>query len=171
MKIVVDSRHSCSSRLRSSRNDGCSASCTIEGECGNGVIDASVGDDAFFKGWLVYGTNLPQTIPNVEAKLKAAADSLDLIVVVEDLVPFSGQPHHAQLDAPALAVDRHHAHLDFIAHIQHVAGVLDVAVRQAGNVDQAVWNTRHGRPLAMTKHWAHWPLAQKIPCGALSLGW
>ena len=29
------------------------------------VIDASIGEDAFFKGWLVYGTNLPQTIPNV----------------------------------------------------------------------------------------------------------
>ena len=51
----------------------------------NGVIEASVGEDAFFKGWLVYGTNLPQTIPNVEAKLKAAADSLDLIVVVETM--------------------------------------------------------------------------------------
>jgi hypothetical protein len=23
----------------------------------------------------------------------------------------------------------------------------------------------------MTKHWAHWPLAQKIPCGEPSLGW
>ena len=36
----------------------------------NGVIDASVGADAFFKGWLVYGTNLPQTIPAVEGTLK-----------------------------------------------------------------------------------------------------
>lgn len=51
----------------------------------NGVIDASSGEDAFFKGWLVYGTNLPQTIPAVEAKLKAAAESLDLLVVVETM--------------------------------------------------------------------------------------
>ena len=51
----------------------------------NGVIDASCGEDAFFKGWLVYGTNLPQTIPAVEAKLKQAAESLDLLVVVETM--------------------------------------------------------------------------------------
>jgi thiosulfate reductase/polysulfide reductase chain A len=51
----------------------------------NGVIDASIGEDAFFKGWLVYGTNLPQTIPAVKDKLKAAADSLDLVVVVETM--------------------------------------------------------------------------------------
>jgi len=51
----------------------------------NGVIDASIGDDAFFKGWLVYGTNLPQTIPGVAAKLKAAANSLELLVVVETM--------------------------------------------------------------------------------------
>jgi thiosulfate reductase/polysulfide reductase chain A len=51
----------------------------------NGVIDASIGDDAFFKGWLVYGTNLPQTIPGVTAKLEAAANSLELLVVVETM--------------------------------------------------------------------------------------
>jgi thiosulfate reductase/polysulfide reductase chain A len=51
----------------------------------NGVIDASIGEDAFFKGWLVYGTNLPQTIPGVADKLKAAVDSLDLVVVVETM--------------------------------------------------------------------------------------
>ena len=51
----------------------------------NGVIDASIGDDAFFKGWLVYGTNLPQTIPDVAARLEAAANSLDLVVVVETM--------------------------------------------------------------------------------------
>jgi thiosulfate reductase/polysulfide reductase chain A len=51
----------------------------------NGVIDASIGDDAFFKGWLVYGTNLPQTVPAVEGKLKAVAESLDLLVVVETM--------------------------------------------------------------------------------------
>jgi len=51
----------------------------------NGVIDASIGKDAFFTGWLVYGTNLPQSIPGVEDKLKAAANSLDLVVVVETM--------------------------------------------------------------------------------------
>ncbi len=51
----------------------------------NGVIDASIGDDAFFKGWLVYGTNLPQTIPGVAAKLEAAANSLELLAVVETM--------------------------------------------------------------------------------------
>jgi thiosulfate reductase/polysulfide reductase chain A len=51
----------------------------------NGVIDASSGKDAFFKGWLVYGTNLPQTIPAIETKLKAAAESLDLLVVVDTM--------------------------------------------------------------------------------------
>jgi thiosulfate reductase/polysulfide reductase chain A len=51
----------------------------------NGVVDASIGDDAFFKGWIVYGTNLPQVIPGVEPKLEAAANSLDLLVVVETM--------------------------------------------------------------------------------------
>ena len=51
----------------------------------NGVIDASIGEDAFFKGWLIYGTNLPQTIPGVEQKLRDAADSLELVVVVETM--------------------------------------------------------------------------------------
>jgi thiosulfate reductase/polysulfide reductase chain A len=51
----------------------------------NGVIDASIGEDAFFKGWLVYGTNLPQTIPAIEKKLEAAVNSLELVVVVETM--------------------------------------------------------------------------------------
>jgi thiosulfate reductase/polysulfide reductase chain A len=51
----------------------------------NGVIDASIGEDAFFKGWLVYGTNLPQTIPGVADKLEAAANSLELVAVVETM--------------------------------------------------------------------------------------
>ena len=51
----------------------------------NGVIDASIGEDAFFKGWFVYGTNLPQTIPAVAERLKAAAESLQLLVVVETM--------------------------------------------------------------------------------------
>ena len=51
----------------------------------NGVIEASIGDDAFFKGWLVYGTNLPQTVPAIEARLTAAANSLDLLVVIETM--------------------------------------------------------------------------------------
>lgn len=51
----------------------------------NGIIDASVGEDAFFKGWIVYGTNLPQTIPGSLDSLKAAAESLDLMVVVDTM--------------------------------------------------------------------------------------
>ena len=51
----------------------------------NGVIDASIGEDAFFKGWLVYGTNLPQTIPGVAARLEAAVNSLELVAVVETM--------------------------------------------------------------------------------------
>ena len=51
----------------------------------NGVIDASIGEDAFFKGWLVYGTNLPQTIPGIAARLEAAANSLELVAVVETM--------------------------------------------------------------------------------------
>ncbi len=51
----------------------------------NGVIEASTGEDAFFKGWLVYGTNLPQTVPGMTAKLEEAANSLELVVVVETM--------------------------------------------------------------------------------------
>jgi thiosulfate reductase/polysulfide reductase chain A len=51
----------------------------------NGAIDASIGEAAFFKGWLIYGTNLPQSIPGVEDKLAAAANSLDLVVVVDTM--------------------------------------------------------------------------------------
>jgi thiosulfate reductase/polysulfide reductase chain A len=51
----------------------------------NGVIEASTGDDAFFRGWLIYGTNLPQTVPGIEEKLSAAADSLELVVVVDTM--------------------------------------------------------------------------------------
>jgi len=51
----------------------------------NGVIDASIGKGAFFKGWMVYGTNLPQTLPAIEERLRAAADSLEMVVVVETM--------------------------------------------------------------------------------------
>jgi thiosulfate reductase/polysulfide reductase chain A len=51
----------------------------------NGVIEASMGEDAFFKGWLVYGTNLPQTVPGIKAQLEAAANSLELVAVVETM--------------------------------------------------------------------------------------
>ncbi len=51
----------------------------------NGVIEASVGDDAYFKGWLVYGTNLPQTVPGIAQQLEAAANSLELVAVVETM--------------------------------------------------------------------------------------
>ena len=51
----------------------------------NAVIDASIGDDAHYKGWFVYGTNLPMTIPGGREKLKQAADALELIVVVDTM--------------------------------------------------------------------------------------
>jgi thiosulfate reductase/polysulfide reductase chain A len=50
------------------------------------VIDASIGPDAHYKGWFVYGTNLPITVPNIQEKLQQATESLDLVVVV-DIVP------------------------------------------------------------------------------------
>ena len=47
------------------------------------IIDACIGDDAHVKGLFIYGTNLPLTIPNITQKLQQAADSLELVVVVE----------------------------------------------------------------------------------------
>jgi thiosulfate reductase / polysulfide reductase chain A len=51
----------------------------------NAIIDASIGPDAFFKGWFVYGTNLPFTIPDSARNLEAAAQSLDLFVVIDTM--------------------------------------------------------------------------------------
>jgi thiosulfate reductase/polysulfide reductase chain A len=47
------------------------------------IIDASIGEDAYVKGLFIYATNLPLTIPNINEKLEQAANSLDLVVVVE----------------------------------------------------------------------------------------
>jgi thiosulfate reductase/polysulfide reductase chain A len=47
------------------------------------IVDASIGEDAFVKGWFVYATNLPLTIPNIRPRLEEAARSLDLLVVVD----------------------------------------------------------------------------------------
>ena len=47
------------------------------------VIDACIGENAYVKGLFVYGTNLPLTIPNINDKLVAAAEQLDLLVVVD----------------------------------------------------------------------------------------
>ena len=49
----------------------------------NAVIDASIGADPYYRGWIVYGTNLPLSIPAVEGKLAEAARRLDLLVVVD----------------------------------------------------------------------------------------
>lgn len=49
------------------------------------VIEASVGADAHYKAWIVYGTNLPMTIPGIRPTLQAAIDSLDLVVVVDTM--------------------------------------------------------------------------------------
>ncbi len=51
----------------------------------NAVIDASMGKDAHYRGWVVYGTNLPMTVPGIRNKLKQAAESLDLIVVIDTM--------------------------------------------------------------------------------------
>jgi thiosulfate reductase / polysulfide reductase chain A len=51
----------------------------------NAIIDASIGPEAFFKGWFVYATNLPFTIPDIASKLEAAAQSLDLFVVIDTM--------------------------------------------------------------------------------------
>lgn len=50
------------------------------------VLENSTGDDAHYKGLFVYGTNLPMTVPGIGESLRAAADALDLFVVV-DLLP------------------------------------------------------------------------------------
>ncbi len=52
------------------------------------AIEASLGPDAFFKGWFVYGTNLGYTVPGVTEKLAEAAQTLDLLVVV-DTMPYA----------------------------------------------------------------------------------
>jgi thiosulfate reductase/polysulfide reductase chain A len=49
----------------------------------NALIDASLGPNAHYQGWFVYGTNLPMTIPGIGEKLKQAANELELIVVVD----------------------------------------------------------------------------------------
>jgi len=51
----------------------------------NVLIDQSVGKDARYKGWLVYEANLPVSVPGVTETIKQAADSLDLIVVVDTM--------------------------------------------------------------------------------------
>lgn len=49
------------------------------------LIEASIGRDAHYKAWLVYGTNLPTTIPGIRPQLQAAAESLELLVVVDTM--------------------------------------------------------------------------------------
>jgi len=52
----------------------------------NAVVDSSIGSDSHYKGWFVYGTNLPMVMPGIRPKLEQAANSLDLIVVI-DILP------------------------------------------------------------------------------------
>lgn len=49
----------------------------------NVIMDNSEGPDAFYKGWLIYGTNLPLVMPSVEGQLKRAVENLELVVVVD----------------------------------------------------------------------------------------
>jgi thiosulfate reductase/polysulfide reductase chain A len=51
----------------------------------NAILDASHGPDAHYKGWIVYGTNLPLTMPGVRDQLEAAAQSLDLFVAIDTM--------------------------------------------------------------------------------------
>ncbi len=51
----------------------------------NRLVEQSVGDDAFFKGWFVYATNLPMTLPGAVEQIRAAAQSLELMVVVDTM--------------------------------------------------------------------------------------
>lgn len=51
----------------------------------NAMIEASIGADAHYKAWIVYGTNLPVTIPGIREQLRQAANQLDLVVVVDTL--------------------------------------------------------------------------------------
>ena len=52
----------------------------------NKLLEHSIGPDAFVKGWFVYATNLPMTLPGMTEQIEAAAESLELMVVV-DTVP------------------------------------------------------------------------------------
>jgi thiosulfate reductase/polysulfide reductase chain A len=47
------------------------------------VIEASLGAAAHYRGWFVYGTNLPLTVPGIADALRQASEQLDLLVVVD----------------------------------------------------------------------------------------
>ncbi len=49
------------------------------------VLEHAAGEEAHYKGLFVYGTNLPMTVPGVEEPLRRAAESLDLLVVVDTM--------------------------------------------------------------------------------------
>lgn len=49
------------------------------------ILESCTGPEAYFRGLFVYGTNLPHTIPNIQATLEAAAQRLDLLVVIDTM--------------------------------------------------------------------------------------
>lgn len=49
------------------------------------VLESCIGADAHVKGLFIYATNLPLTIPGAADMLKAAADSLEFLVVVDTM--------------------------------------------------------------------------------------
>ncbi len=51
----------------------------------NALIEHSIGPDAFYKGWMVVEANLPLAVPGVSEKMQQAADSLELVVVVDTM--------------------------------------------------------------------------------------
>jgi len=49
------------------------------------LIEHSIGPDAHYKGWLVCEANLPLSVPGMKDKIQQAADSLDLVVVIDTM--------------------------------------------------------------------------------------
>jgi len=51
----------------------------------NALVEHSIGPDAHYKGWLVCECNLPLSVPGMTEKMQQAADSLDLVVVIDTM--------------------------------------------------------------------------------------
>jgi thiosulfate reductase/polysulfide reductase chain A len=49
------------------------------------LIRASAGPDAYYKGWIIYGTNLPSSIPGIRPTMQEAAKNLEFIAVVDTM--------------------------------------------------------------------------------------
>jgi len=49
----------------------------------NTLMDASRGENAHYKAWFIYGTNLPMTMPGIRQQLQEAIDQQELVVVID----------------------------------------------------------------------------------------